>query len=737
MSAYKNISSQDYSIIPFNANKQYNFASASLSPNQITYISSSWTSESVDLYNSENIKYFQIDHLFYKNYKTDIGNKFGNINYLKQKRVLYGEANILSIPAGFYGHHIKPGSLTLLSGPRTAIDDSFGNLIISGTNVDDYVTDPRSILLDIGPVKGFKKYDLNTIENYVLDGFRPNSSFYRKGKRKVNTVHAPQLFKNGTFTGIADVVPAAGNDQYGPLFIYNNSGSASIENEKLVIKTHPTASGRSNVGALFTHTATAGTPYQMSFFTEGDTGSIYLSQAGYSGFATSTPPPNKTTTINYVAPTDGNVSIYFRANKNGQPDSPGTSSYDNITIKERGIDGYSTLFKDHDDSYFLNNINYKKILFSSSSLYTSDGHFPVLDFNGINSEIKINHNTKFNFNPGDEFSIEFWVNVKNLDLSDEVHLIGKSTTKTIIPSPLEGTSGTYPLNTTGSFQSQNINAEPQYPFEIYIKDKNNTPNIHFRKSDGNIISETFTPIKTGSFQHIVCRLQNSQLGIGINGSILDDDSIDYNYSNDYTINSTSNNANLYIGNKGGKSNYLSGSLSQIKIFNKALTTLQTTNHYKSSNGSPYIGNIFYPNGLAVITHPDYRLFLSPTRGGGIGAPNSIINSSQVNSRFIVGDDSSRHPFGLSSLQFQGSHLIYEYEYQCTIDEHEFNHTLNTSIRKNSSDIKDFATSSVFKPYITTIGLYNEDNELLVVGKLGQPLRTSNETDTTIVLRWDT
>ena len=40
-------------------------------------------------------------------------------------------------------------------------------------------------------------------------------------------------------------------------------------------------------------------------------------------------------------------------------------------------------------------------------------------------------------------------------------------------------------------------------------------------------------------------------------------------------------------------------------------------------------------------------------------------------------------------------------------------------------------------FITTVGLYNEEGDLLVVGKLGQPLRTSNETDTTVVLRWDT
>ena len=96
---------------------------------------------------------------------------------------------------------------------------------------------------------------------------------------------------------------------------------------------------------------------------------------------------------------------------------------------------------------------------------------------------------------------------------------------------------------------------------------------------------------------------------------------------------------------------------------------------------------------------------------------------------------------VNNIKFQGSHLIYENEYQCSVDEGEFNDTLNISARKNrsnqSSELEDFATGSLFKPYITTIGLYNDNKELLLVGKLGQPLRTSNETDTTIVLRWDT
>ena len=74
-----------------------------------------------------------------------------------------------------------------------------------------------------------------------------------------------------------------------------------------------------------------------------------------------------------------------------------------------------------------------------------------------------------------------------------------------------------------------------------------------------------------------------------------------------------------------------------------------------------------------------------------------------------------------------------------MNENEFEFTTNNSARKISKgeDIADFATGSNFKPYITTIGLYDDNANLLVVGKLAQPVRASSETNTTFVIRYDT
>ena len=68
----------------------------------------------------------------------------------------------------------------------------------------------------------------------------------------------------------------------------------------------------------------------------------------------------------------------------------------------------------------------------------------------------------------------------------------------------------------------------------------------------------------------------------------------------------------------------------------------------------------------------------------------------------------------------------------------FYYTLNPSIISSSGDgsIYDWATSSYFDPYVTTVGMYDNNENLLAVGKLAKPLPTSRTTDTTILINLD-
>ena len=41
-----------------------------------------------------------------------------------------------------------------------------------------------------------------------------------------------------------------------------------------------------------------------------------------------------------------------------------------------------------------------------------------------------------------------------------------------------------------------------------------------------------------------------------------------------------------------------------------------------------------------------------------------------------------------------------------------------------------------KPYITSIGLYNDKSQLLAVGKLSQAIQKRDDIDMNFVVRWD-
>jgi hypothetical protein len=112
--------------------------------------------------------------------------------------------------------------------------------------------------------------------------------------------------------------------------------------------------------------------------------------------------------------------------------------------------------------------------------------------------------------------------------------------------------------------------------------------------------------------------------------------------------------------------------------------------------------------------------------GSYGTSDSTFIQSFINSTNI-------------SCSFDSTLTIYESQYKCTLRENEFNFSQNPTLISGSSNsgiLYDFATGSYFTPYITSIGLYNNDKELLAIAKLSQPLRISDTTDTSIIINLD-
>jgi hypothetical protein len=62
----------------------------------------------------------------------------------------------------------------------------------------------------------------------------------------------------------------------------------------------------------------------------------------------------------------------------------------------------------------------------------------------------------------------------------------------------------------------------------------------------------------------------------------------------------------------------------------------------------------------------------------------------------------------------------------------------TTFDQNPNEVYyDFCTGSIFSPYVTQIGLYNEAAQLVVVGRLSNAIPISLTTDTTFVINFDT
>jgi hypothetical protein len=126
------------------------------------------------------------------------------------------------------------------------------------------------------------------------------------------------------------------------------------------------------------------------------------------------------------------------------------------------------------------------------------------------------------------------------------------------------------------------------------------------------------------------------------------------------------------------------------------------------SASVVVGNVVYPHGTVIIT----------TGSAGVNLEGFVTNNN-------------------FSCSFQSAYTLYETQIKCTIGASDYTTTLNPSLISSSEgQVYDFATGSYFTPYLTTVGLYNENQELLMVGKLAQPLQTSQTTDTTILINID-
>jgi len=118
-----------------------------------------------------------------------------------------------------------------------------------------------------------------------------------------------------------------------------------------------------------------------------------------------------------------------------------------------------------------------------------------------------------------------------------------------------------------------------------------------------------------------------------------------------------------------------------------------------------IGDIIYTHGQAIITDKDvaryYSTYLDPT------------------------------------VRWKANQPIYTYNVHCKVKDSELNFTYNkTAVTGSNGQLANNVTGSSFTPFITTVGLYNDANELIAVGKTGRPIPKTQNSDMTFEIKID-
>ena len=153
-----------------------------------------------------------------------------------------------------------------------------------------------------------------------------------------------------------------------------------------------------------------------------------------------------------------------------------------------------------------------------------------------------------------------------------------------------------------------------------------------------------------------------------------------------------------------------------------------------------LGLIFYQAGVLVLTssffvqefggpQPDLIKLSSSAKPPGFG-----IEQAQTGSTIEQLARGFRHR--LQNLSFNNSIELNSTIYFCRANHNEFNYSSNPTYVSGSklrvkNNVNDLPLS-----YITSVGLYSADNELLAVAKLSEPIRKDPNTELTLRVRLD-
>lgn len=149
----------------------------------------------------------------------------------------------------------------------------------------------------------------------------------------------------------------------------------------------------------------------------------------------------------------------------------------------------------------------------------------------------------------------------------------------------------------------------------------------------------------------------------------------------------------------------------------------------------YVGHIFYDKGVAVVTHNTSSV-VSDVGASGI----KIIEGTTIDLDYSSEVRIARHEINIRLLpqEFNFSafnpSIFRQYSGSMTT---ELADIPSSSVSASSWDIYKMMGGNIIKPYVTSIGLYNDKYELLAVAKTATPIQRTFDIEQIFIVRFDT
>lgn len=149
---------------------------------------------------------------------------------------------------------------------------------------------------------------------------------------------------------------------------------------------------------------------------------------------------------------------------------------------------------------------------------------------------------------------------------------------------------------------------------------------------------------------------------------------------------------------------------------------------KKAGDSTLYGLVYYQAGIVVLATSSFGSAVIDTAGNNI--QHSLVSSS-INK---IGDGIRNR---IKTMSFNNTTELNSTIYFCRAAHNEFNYSSNpTYLNGSKIVVKNNDITKPIRSYVTTVGLYSADNELLAVAKLSEPLKKTSSDEITLRVRLD-